>query len=72
MRLLGIEDFDKCEKWCERARIYCPTSLASFTCQLKLYFAMRRREDLFRVINELKASPIVIDKETLELIRVFG
>ena len=72
LRLLGIEDFDKCEKWCERARIYCPTSLASFTCQLKLYFAMRRREDLFRVINELKASPIVIDKETLELIRVFG
>ena len=72
LRLLGIEDYEKCEKWCERARIYCPNSLASFTCQLKLFFAMRRKEDLFRVIGELKASPVVIDKETLELIRVFG
>ena len=72
LRLLGIEDYDKCEKWCNRARTYCPAALASYTCQLKLFFAMRRREDLFRVINELKTSPIVIDKETLELIRVFS
>ena len=71
LRLLGIEDFEKCNKWGERARIHCPQALSSYTVQLKLYFAMNRRSDFFRVIDELKASPIVIDKETLELIRVF-
>jgi len=72
LRLLGTEDYEKCEKWCERARIHCPSALSSYTCQLKLFFATNRREDFFRVIEELKTSPIVIDKETLELIRVFG
>jgi hypothetical protein len=71
LRLLGIEDFEKCEKWCERARIHCPSALSSYTCQLKLFFSMNRRDAFFRVIDELKASPIVIDRETLELIRVF-
>ena len=72
LRLLGIEDYEKCEKWCERARILCPSALSSYTCQLKLFFSQGRREDFFNCIDELKASPIVIDKETLELIRVFG
>ena len=72
LRLLGIEDYENCEKWCERSRIHCPSALSSYTCQLKLFFNQGRREDFFRVIEELKASPIVIDKETLELIRVFS
>ncbi|MBR4776539.1 MAG: hypothetical protein IK007_02875 [Lachnospiraceae bacterium] len=72
LRLLGIGDYEKCEKWCERIRMHCPSTLAAYTCQLKLYFAMRRRDDFFRCIDELKASPVVIDKETLELIRVFS
>ena len=72
LRLLGIEDYEKCEKWCERSRIHCPSALSSYTCQLKLFFSQGRRNDFFRVIEELKASPIVIDKETLELIRVFS
>ena len=67
----GIEDFEKCEKWCERSRIHCPSVLSSYTCQLKLYFSQGRRAEFFNCIDELKASPIVIDKETLELIRVF-
>ena len=72
LRLLGIEDFENCEKWCERARIHCPSALSSYTCQLKLFFSQGRRDDFFKCIEELKASPIVIDKETLELIRVFS
>lgn len=72
LRLLGIEDYEKCEKWCERARMHCPSALSSYTCQLKLFFSQGRRDDFFKCIDELKASPIVIDKETLELIRVFS
>ena len=72
LRLLGIEDYERCEKWCDRIRIHCGSSLAAYTCRLKLFFAMNRREDFFDCIEELKASPVVIDKETLELIRVFS
>jgi hypothetical protein len=72
LRLLGIEDYERCEKWCDRLKMHCASSLAAYTCRLKLYFAMNRRDDFFNCIEELKASPVVIDKETLELIRVFS
>lgn len=71
LRLLEIEDFEKCKKWCERAAYQYPNVLSSYTCQLKLYFNSGQREQFFTVIDELKKSAIVIDSETLELIRVF-
>lgn len=71
LRLLGIEDYECCKKWCERAEYYYPDTLATYTCQLKLYFNSGQKEHFFAVIEELKKSAIVIDSETLELIRVF-
>lgn len=72
LRLLEIEDYDKCSKWCERAEYHYPDALATYTCQLKLYFNSGQKDKFFDVIEELKKSPIVIDSETLELIRVFN
>lgn len=71
LRLLDIEDFEGCKKWCERAGYQYPNTLATYTCQLKLYFNSGQKERFFEVIEELKQSAIVIDNETLELIRVF-
>lgn len=71
LRLLEVEDFENCQKWCERAVYQYPNTLATFTCQLKLYFNSGQKERFFEVIEELKKSAIVIDSETLELIRVF-
>lgn len=71
LRLLEIKDYENCQKWCERAVYQYPNTLATFTCQLKLYFNSGQRERFFEVIEELKKSAIVIDNETLELIRVF-
>ncbi len=71
LRLLEIEDFEECKKWCERAMYQYPNTLSSYTCQLKLYFNSGQKERFFSVIEELKQSAIVIDNETLELIRVF-
>ena len=71
LRLLEIEEFELCRKWCERAVYYYPNSLATYTCQLKLYFNSRQRERFFEVIEELKHSAVVIDRQTLELIRAF-
>lgn len=71
LRLLEIEDFDNCKKWCERAEYHYPNTLSTYTCQLKLYFNSGQKERFFAVIEELKKSAIVIDNETLELIRIF-
>lgn len=48
-----------------------PDMLATYTCLLKLYFSLDSREQFFEVMDELRSSDIVIDNETLELIRVF-
>lgn len=71
LRLLEIEDFDACEKWCERAVGHYPNSLATYTCQLKLYFNSGQKSRFFEVIEDLRNSLVVLDSETLELIRVF-
>ena len=71
MRLLDVRDYEKCRKWCERAAVQYPCVLSSYTCRLKLYFSCEDRENFFQVLDELKKSNIVIDNETLEMIRVF-
>lgn len=71
LRLLEVEEYEHCRIWCQRAYEQYPQALASYTCQLKFYFSCGERENFFRVMNELKQSDIVIDNETLELIRTF-
>lgn len=71
LRLLEISDYERCKKWCDRAVIHYPNALSSYTCQLKLYFSTEEKEAFFRVLDELRQSGITIDRETLDLIRVF-
>ena len=72
LRLLDIEAFEQMEVWCDRAAAQYPDELASFTCRLKLYFTSQQREKFFHVMEELKESEVIIDSETLELIRTFS
>lgn len=72
LRLLEIGDYDNCKKWCERSEYHFPNTLSTYTCQLKLYFNSGQKTKFFEVIGELKKSAVVIDSETLELIRVFS
>lgn len=72
LRLLEIGDYRQCEYWCRLAMDDYPQALSSYTCQLKLYFTTQNRRKFFVVLDKLKASQVVIDRETLELIRVFG
>lgn len=72
MRLLEIRDYEQCEKWCLRGKEAYPNTLSSFTCLLKLYFSSGRKNEFFSVMDELKHSSVVVDKETLELIRTFS
>ena len=72
LRTLEIRDFGNTSKWCARMAERYPEELAAYTCRLKLYFAMQDREALFQTLESLKLSNVVIDSETLELVRIFS
>ena len=72
LRLMEIKDYDNSEKWCSWLADQYPEKLSAYTCRLKLYFTLQNKEAFFSTLNELKRSDIVIDRETLELIRVFS
>ena len=71
LRLIETEKYDRAHSWCERALWRYPNTLASYTTLIKLYFSCGDRENFFKTMQELKESNIVIDRETLELIRAF-
>ena len=71
LRLIETEKYDRARSWCERALWRYPNTLASYTTLIKLYFSCGERENFFKTMQELKESNIVIDRETLELIRAF-
>lgn len=72
LKLLGLGRFEEVEKWCERLEKQYPDELAAYTCRLKLYFIRNDRDQFFEVLEKLKHSKVVIDQETLELIRIFS
>ena len=72
LRLIEQKQFERADLWCERLAKQFPDELVSYTCRLKLYFKENDRERFFLVMDQLKKSDIIIDNETLELIRVFS
>ena len=69
--LLENKAFQRVQLWCDRLTEQYPDELAAYTCRLKLYFTTNDREQFFETMTALKQSDIVIDQETLEMIRVF-
>jgi len=72
LRTLEIGDYKHSQVWNERMRKQYPEELSTYTCRLKLTFARQDREAFFEAMDALKKSDVVIDNETLELIRIFG
>ncbi len=72
LRILETKEFEASGKWCMRMAKQYPEELLSYTCKLKYYFASQNREAFFDTLNALKKSDVVIDSETLELIRIFS
>lgn len=70
--LLKIRDFKRMKYWCDKSRERYPHELSTYTCYLKLYFTEGNKKEFFEELEKLKSSDIVIDKETLELIRIFS
>lgn len=69
---LKIQSYDKMKLWSDRGRDMYPDELIIYVCYLKYYFAVGKKKQFFEELDRLKQSDIVIDKETLELIRTFS
>ena len=72
LRFLEIKEYADSEKWCLRLAQQYPDELCSYTCRLKLYFTVRKKEAFFFFFYALKRSDVIIDNETLDLIKVFS
>lgn len=69
-RMMELQDYDKARMWGERFREQYPDQLSSYTLRLKLNFESGNKEKFFEVLDELRASHVVVDNQTLELIRM--
>ncbi len=72
LRILEMKDYETAEKWCRRIEEQYPDEMKAYVCKLKLYFARQDREAFFETMEALKKSDVVINNETLELIRIFS
>lgn len=71
-RLIDAGDFAQAQQWCHRARKLFPASLVGYTVSLHLCYAMGDGAGFSRTLQELKESSVVIDRRTLDLIRLYS
>lgn len=69
--LVDAGDYPLAEKWSHRAKKYRDHQLDTYLCCLKLYFSYNDREAFLECLDQLKCSGIVVNRETMELIRLF-
>ena len=69
-RTMELRQYEAAELWGNRFSEQYPDQLSSYTLRLKLYFETSRKEQFFEVLRQLRASSVVIDNQTLELIRM--
>ncbi len=70
--LLDIKDYSKAGLWVERANECRGGELNTYKCSIHLFYIMQDRDALFDVIDKVKKSNVVIDREILDLIRMLG
>ena len=69
-RMMELQEYEKAELWGDCFCEQYPNLLASYTFRLKLYFETKEKDKFFEVLDQLRASPDMVDNKTLELIRM--
>ena len=67
---MDLGEYDRAEVWGYRFSEQYPDVLSAFTLRLKLYFETNQKEKFFEVMGQLRASDVLIDNRTLEMIRM--
>lgn len=69
-RLMELDKYERAELWGNRFSEHCPDRMSAYTLRMKLFFETGRKDKFFEVLDQLKASSVAIDNNTLELIRM--
>ena len=70
--MISVGDFDRARMWAARAWKYHAGKLDAFKARLHLYYAAKEVDPFFTCIAELKATDIPVDRELLDLLRIYG
>lgn len=68
--LLDLQAYEQAEDWAERFAAQYPDQLQPYKLRMKLYFETGQTELFFAVQEQLRASHVEFDHETLEWIRL--
>ena len=69
-RIMEIKEYDKAELWGNHFFEHYPNQLSSYTLRMKLYLETNQKDKFFEVLDQLRASSVIVDNKTLELIRM--
>lgn len=69
--LQNQKEYDRAEFWAERFAEQHPDALRPYRLRMKLYFETGQLEKFAQVLAQLRSSPVEIDHQMLELIRMF-
>ena len=69
-RIMELKEYAEAELWGNRFSEQYPDQLSAYTLRLKLYFEANRKDKFFEVLDQLRASAVVVDNQTLEMIRM--
>ena len=68
--LIDLKAYDRAEVWGERFAAQYPDQLQAYKLRMRLYFEMEEKDKFFETLDQLKSSNVVIDNQTLKLIRM--
>lgn len=72
LRLMECGEYENAKKWSARLWEQYPNELSAYTVRLKLAFILKDHEVFFQTLTALRQSDVVLDSETLELVRTFS
>lgn len=69
--LMESKKKDTAEIWAKRALEYAPAELESYKGVLKYYYEIGNKDVFYHIMQQLKTSDVILDKQTLEMVRFF-
>ena len=70
--LVKIDDIQTARIWVSRLQEEHPNEIETYRCVLRFYYLIHDKEQFFYYLYRLKKSDIPIDKDLLELIRIYN
>lgn len=70
--LTKIGDLQAAEPWLERIQKDYPDDMEMYRCALHFYYDTKNKIKFFELLTSLKQSDVTVDKDLLEMIRIFN